>query len=72
MLQKYEAVFEFLKQQGFTICLCCVGLWWFNKQYDRQQTQINQLNDYIKIEFKNTIEKNTEAYNKFSSETKQK
>jgi hypothetical protein len=63
---KGEIFLDFIKKQGFSVFLLCAAVWWFNKQYDRQQTQINGLNDYIKIEFKNTLEKNTEALNKFS------
>jgi hypothetical protein len=63
---KAEIILEFIKKQGFSIFLLCAAIWWFNKQYDRQQLQIDGLNNYIKIEFKNTLEKNTEALNRFT------
>ncbi len=60
---KLDSIFEYIKQQGFSIFILCCAIYWFNRKYDAQQEQINNLNLYIRTEFKQVVEKNTEALN---------
>lgn len=61
-----DFILESLKKQGFNVVILCIAIWWFNQKYEEQQEQINSLNTYIRTEFKNVVERNTEAYNKFN------
>lgn len=57
---------ESIKKQGFNVVILCIAIWWFNQKYEEQQAQINSLNTYIRTEFKDVVERNTEAYKKFN------
>ena len=57
---------ESVKKQGFNVVILCIAIWWFNQKYEEQQAQINSLNTYIRTEFKDVVERNTEAYKKFN------
>ena len=66
----FDFLLESIKKQGFNVIILCVVIYWFNQKYDEQQEQINSLNNYIRIEFKNVVDRNTEAYNKFNDKIK--
>lgn len=61
---KFEDLFDYIKQQGFSIAILCCAIYWFNQKYDNQQEQINNLNLYIRTEFEQLVTKNTEALNR--------
>lgn len=65
---KFETLFEWIKQQGFSIFILCCAIYWFNRKYDAQQEQINNLNLYIRTEFKQVVEKNTDAFEQFKTQ----
>lgn len=67
---KTETLFEYIRQQGFSIVILCSAIYWFNQKYDHQQQQINNLNLYIRTEFEELVEKNTSAFEQFRNELK--
>jgi formiminotetrahydrofolate cyclodeaminase len=64
---KFETLFEWVKQQGFSIAILCMAIYWFNQKYDAQQEQINNLNTYIRTEMRQVIENDAKAFVDFKN-----
>lgn len=69
---KMDFILETLKKQGFSIVLLCVGLWWFNRQYDELRNEVKILNVVIRTELKTALEQNTIELKKFNEEKSKK
>lgn len=64
---KLDNILEYIKQQGFSIFILCCAIYWFNAKHNANEKRIDELNVYIRTEFKTVIEKNTEALNRINT-----
>lgn len=60
-----EIFLDGLRKQGFNIVLLMGIIYWFNIKYEKLESKYDELNIYVRNEFKDIIERETQAYNAF-------
>lgn len=65
-----ETMLEIAKTQGISAAIGCFLVWAMNKNYTGVCKRLNKVEDYYKTTLLDVVEKNTEAFTRFTEQTK--